>query len=88
VPDGASRREAAETFDRAIDEYEAGETQAMIANVGFGVGAAALVAAGVLLVLHLRNEPERAPRASLQLSPQLAPHALGMQLQAAWDTTL
>lgn len=88
VPDGSSRREAAATFDRAIAEYESGETQAVIANVGFGVGAAALVAAGVLLVLHLRDEPERAPSASLQLSPQLAPHALGMELRAAWDTSL
>jgi len=45
---------------RAQDKYDSAASQATLANVAFGVGAAGVVAGVVLLILELQNQPEHA----------------------------
>ena len=63
--------------------------QATVANVAFGLGAAALVGAGVLLFWHLkerRGSKEPAPQVALR--PQLGWGSAGLTLTAAWNDSL
>lgn len=71
----------AEDVDKAVETIDRAETQALLANIGFGVGAAAIVAGGVLLYWQLRERSE--PRALLVL-PQLGPSEAGVALRAGW----
>jgi hypothetical protein len=65
---------ADETFSRA-------KTQALVCNIGLGVGGVALVSGAALWILHLarRDEPER-----LSFAPHVAPGELGLRLSGVF----
>ena len=63
--------------------------QATVANVTFGLGAAALVGAGVLLFWHLKERGgSKEPEPRVALRPQLGWGAAGLTLTAAWNDSL
>lgn len=77
------------TADRAVDEQNAARDQATVANITLGVGAAALVGAGVLLYWQLKeHESDDRPQSSVSLTPRLAPREAGLTLTAAWNGAL
>jgi hypothetical protein len=74
---------------KAADEQRvAGETQALAANVLLGVGAAAVVGAGVWYLLDGGHESSSSAQArrggSATLRPMLSPHAAWLELSYAW----
>jgi hypothetical protein len=71
--------------DRAADAYDHAHTQALLSNVMFGVGAAAVAAGAVWLVIALSSDggsDEAAPPQAL-LTPSLAPGQLGLTLHGS-----
>lgn len=73
----------------AMQDFHAAEDQALVANVTLGLGAAALIGAGVALYWQLKERSsEKEPRASVALSPRVAPRELGLTLTAAWSAGL
>jgi hypothetical protein len=64
--------------DQAIDTRSRGETQAMVANVLYGVGAAAIVAGAIWFAIELGDAHEG--RAQTALLPALGPGQLGVTL--------
>lgn len=73
----------------AMDELHAGQTQAAVSNVTLGLGAAALVGAGVALYWQLKEQnSEKNVQTRVAVSPRLAPRELGLTLTAAWSAGL
>jgi predicted type IV restriction endonuclease len=72
--------------DRAADAYDHAHTQALISNVMFGVGAAAVAAGAVWLVVALGSDggsgDEAAPPQAM-LTPSVAPGRLGLTLHGS-----
>jgi hypothetical protein len=66
-------------IDHAIEVSSRGETQATVANVLYGVGAAAIVASAIWLAIELGNSSERNPSYTA-LVPALGPGQLGVSL--------
>lgn len=69
-----------EGVDEAIELRESAETQAMIANVLFGVGGAALVVGAVLLVLELDSGTEAEPAGDVAIAPVVGPGLAGVAI--------
>jgi hypothetical protein len=63
-------------------ERERGQRQAVVANVLFGVGIAAVVAAGVWLALDLGSDQDPSQTA---LVPVLGPRSAGLSLLGTWE---
>jgi hypothetical protein len=61
---------------------ESARQKATISYVGFGVGAAALVAGTVLVLTAPRDTSQKT--ASARLLPVLHPRELGLQLEGSW----
>lgn len=81
--DYASRDISTEMAVRAAEvERERGERQAAVANVLFGVGISAVVAAGVWLALDLGGDADPAQTA---LVPVLGPRSAGLSLLGTWE---
>jgi hypothetical protein len=75
--------------DSAFAEQKAAKNQATVANITLGVGAAALVGAGVLLYWQLKDrKSESEPQSRVSLTPRLAPREAGLTLTAAWNDGL
>jgi hypothetical protein len=75
--------------DSAFAEQKAATNQATVANITLGVGAAALVGAGVLLYWQLTDRKSEAqPETRVSLTPRLAPREAGLTLTAAWNDGL
>jgi hypothetical protein len=77
----SARIETKAQADMAAQTRSTGETQAVIADVMFAVGGAALIAGGIWLAVELTNKPsyESEPTASTtQLTPLLGPHQVGL----------
>jgi hypothetical protein len=66
-------------IDHAIQVSSRGQTQATVANVLYGVGAAAIVASAIWLAIELGNSSERNPSYTA-LVPALGPGQLGVSL--------
>ena len=62
--------------DTAIDKFDEAETQATIANVGIGVGAAVIVVGAALWVVELSSDGDEG--AGAWLAPRLAPGHAGV----------
>jgi hypothetical protein len=66
-------------IDHAIEVRSRGETQATVANVLYGIGAAAIVASAIWLAIELGNSSERNPN-YIALVPAFGPGQLGVSL--------
>ena len=66
-------------IDHAIEVSSRGQTQATVANVLYGVGAAAIVASAIWLAIELGSSSERNPGYTA-LVPALGPGQLGVTL--------
>lgn len=70
--------------DEAISKQNSAKTRAVVANVLWGVGGAALLGAGIWLAVDLATRPDRAyveeNNTSAKLSPLVGPHQLGLVL--------
>jgi tetratricopeptide (TPR) repeat protein len=78
---------SAKLRSEAEDAKDKAESQAMLSNIGFAVGGAAVVAGAVLLVLNLTSEDKAAPAASgsggdlsWSVAPLLGPEGGGLSL--------
>jgi tetratricopeptide (TPR) repeat protein len=69
----AVRNGAIWTQDLA-DKASSGKTQAMLANVSFGIGAAAIITGGVLYYLGVRKD------SNVQVTPEVETHAVRLSL--------
>jgi hypothetical protein len=64
--------------DYAQGRASTGRTNAVVANVLYGVGGAALVASGIWLALELTKGSEDTHNESVQLEPMVGPSSLGL----------
>jgi hypothetical protein len=71
-----------EDIDEAEAKRDSAKTRAVVTNVLWGVGGAALLGAGIWLAVELATRPDRAyvedNRTSAKLSPLVGPHQLGL----------
>jgi hypothetical protein len=79
-------KDARSSADQAVDAYDRGHTQALISNVTFVAGAAALATGAVWLIVELSSggtpEDEASPD-GVALSPRVAPGELGLSLHGS-----
>jgi hypothetical protein len=74
---------------KAIARENAAQDQATVSNVTLGLGAAAIVGAGVLLYWQLKErKSDEKPQSRVSLAPQIAPREVGLTLTAAWNDAL
>jgi hypothetical protein len=84
-----SRPDSKSEVDQATGKVDTAQTQAVVSNVTLGLGAAALVGAGVALYWQLKEQKsESSAPASVALTPRVAPRELGLTLTAAWNEGL
>ncbi len=69
--------------DRATEAFDRAETQAVISNVMFGIGAGALIGAGVLFYWQMREQ--RSGEARVAVTPALGTRIVGLTMTAAWN---
>lgn len=62
----------------AIDLSDRGKTHAVVADVLYGVGGAALLGAGIWLAVSLSEKHEDTPPAQAKLQPWFGPHQVGL----------
>jgi hypothetical protein len=72
-----------EEANAAADKLDEGETQATLANIGFGVGAAAL-AAGITLWVLDGESPAESQAGTASLTPSLGSQGGGLVLHGRW----
>ena len=68
----------------AQDKYDAAATQATVANIGLGAGAAALAASVVLFILHA-SDPRASTSDAATSGPRLSGELGRVTLTGAWD---
>lgn len=64
--------------DAANDAMDRGKAHAVVADVLFGVGGAALLGAGIWLAVELSSKHEDTPPAQAKLQPWVGPHQVGL----------
>jgi hypothetical protein len=75
--------------DQATAKEDSARSQALVSNITLGLGAAALVGAGVALYWQLKErKSDSSTPARVALSPRVAPRELGLTLTAAWNEGL
>jgi hypothetical protein len=72
---------SATEVDEVLDVYDRGATEALVADVTIGLGAAALAAGGVLLFWQLRERPHGD---GVTWAPQVGPRTAGLGLRGQW----
>jgi hypothetical protein len=84
-----SRPDSKAAVDRANEKEDSAKSQALVSNVTLGLGAAALVGAGVALYWQLKErKSDSNATARVSLAPRVAPRELGLTLTAAWNEGL
>jgi hypothetical protein len=84
-----SRPDTESAVDRATETADTANSQAVVSNVTFGLGAAALVGAGVALYWQLKEQKsDSSAPARVALAPRVGPRELGLTLTAAWNEHL
>jgi hypothetical protein len=75
--------------DQANETIDTAQSQAVVSTVTLGLGAAALVGAGVALYWQLKEQKsDSSTPARVALTPRVGPRELGLTLTAAWNEHL
>jgi hypothetical protein len=74
--------------DRAMGKLNAAQDRATVSNITLGLGAAALVGAGVLLFWQLKERNPGESHVQAALAPRLGPREAGLTLVGAWNDYL
>jgi hypothetical protein len=73
----------------AVAKEHAAQDQVTVSNVTLGLGAAAIVGAGVLLYWQLKErKSDSGPQSHVSLAPRIGPREVGLTLTAAWTNAL
>jgi hypothetical protein len=75
--------------DQAMSRLSASKDQAVVSDITVGLGAAALVGAGVLLYWQLREDKDEPKSQShVAFAPRIGPREVGLTLVGAWNDHL